>query len=193
MDWFTSDTHFCHDNIIKYCNRPFSDVDQMNEALIDNWNGCVQPGDNIYHLGDFGTYKDLSSIEKIIKRLNGNKFLVAGNHDYSKFINQCGKYFKKISDIDSIKIKDTTATNGVQIVFLSHYGMRVWDKSHFGSWCLFGHSHNRLPPHGLSVDVGVDSTYITGKAEYRPFSYKEIRTFMSTQNIFFEVGKNGGY
>lgn len=78
--WFTSDTHFGHQNIIKYCNRPFKDVDHMNEVLIKNWNSIVDPDDTIYHLGDFAMGpKD--RWPSYIKRLNGMKLLVRGNHD----------------------------------------------------------------------------------------------------------------
>ncbi|MCB0745233.1 MAG: hypothetical protein KDC67_15095, partial [Ignavibacteriae bacterium] len=65
------------------------------------------------------------------------------------------------------------SVNG-QFICLYHYGCRVWNKSHHGSWHLYGHSHGSLPPMGKSVDVGVDAPYITGQAEYRPFSFEEI-------------------
>ena len=51
--WFTSDTHFDHKNIIKYCNRPFKDIDEMNAELERRWNAVVAPGDRVFHLGDF--------------------------------------------------------------------------------------------------------------------------------------------
>jgi len=80
MIYFISDTHFNHSNIIKYCNRPFNNVEEMNEAIINNWNSIVSDEDTIYHLGDFalGT-KD--SIIDIVNRLNGKKYLIRGNHD----------------------------------------------------------------------------------------------------------------
>lgn len=78
--FFTSDTHFNHANIIRFCNRPFNDVEQMNETLIANWNRVVQPEDTVFHLGDFCLG---GSVEwtKILNRLNGKIYLILGNHD----------------------------------------------------------------------------------------------------------------
>lgn len=80
MIYFISDTHFNHKNIIKYCNRPFADVKEMNEILINNWNDTVSQDDTIYHLGDFALGNKEQSLN-IIHELNGNKFLILGNHD----------------------------------------------------------------------------------------------------------------
>ena len=82
--WVISDTHFGHENIIKYCDRTFSDTKEMNECIIDNWNSVVQPQDIIYHLGD--VYMDCSGEEanSILKRLKGRKRLILGNHDDGK-------------------------------------------------------------------------------------------------------------
>lgn len=78
--YFTSDTHFGHTNIIQYEkeHRPFSTVEEMNEALIENWNKIVRPNDRVYHLGDFCFGRH--NID-IANRLNGEKRLVMGNHD----------------------------------------------------------------------------------------------------------------
>lgn len=78
----TSDTHFNHKNIIKYCNRPFESVEHMNEALIQNWNETVGVNDFVYHLGDFAFSKNPENINEIAARLNGNIFLIEGNHDH---------------------------------------------------------------------------------------------------------------
>jgi len=82
MIYLTSDTHFSHYNIIKYCNRPFYSAKEMNEVLIANWNSTVSPEDTIFHLGDFALTKREESAE-IISRLNGYKILIRGNHDRS--------------------------------------------------------------------------------------------------------------
>src|SRR6185503_2555547 len=83
MIWFISDTHFNHNNIIKYSNRPFFSVQEMNETMISNWNNCVAPGETIFHLGDFmcGKRGDVEGIKNLVSRLNGTKVLILGNHD----------------------------------------------------------------------------------------------------------------
>ena len=80
MVFILSDTHFNHSNIIKYCNRPFKSVDEMNDVIINNWNKVVGKDDIVFHLGDFflGSKYDLKDI---VSRLNGKIYLVRGNHD----------------------------------------------------------------------------------------------------------------
>lgn len=80
MIYFISDTHFNHKNIIKYCNRPFKNVDEMNETLVKNWNTLVKDEDSIYHLGDV-TFGKRELSYKIFNQLKGKKYLVRGNHD----------------------------------------------------------------------------------------------------------------
>ena len=78
--YIISDTHFNHYNIIKYCDRPFKTVEEMNQTIINNWNEIVKPDDIVWHLGDIG----LGSKDKVaplVKRLNGRKRLIKGNHD----------------------------------------------------------------------------------------------------------------
>jgi calcineurin-like phosphoesterase family protein len=78
--FFTSDTHFSHTNIIRYCDRPFADTDEMDEAIIANWNAVVSPDDTVYHLGDIALGPIDKSLAKVA-RLNGHKIAVLGNHD----------------------------------------------------------------------------------------------------------------
>lgn len=81
--WFTSDTHFDHANIIEFCARPFASVDEMNRAMIERWNARVQPGDRVYHLGDFA-FGPYSNVAKFLAPLNGQVLLIRGNHDRSQ-------------------------------------------------------------------------------------------------------------
>lgn len=167
MIWFTGDTHFNHTNIIRFCNRPFSDVIEMNETMIDNWNRIVKPNDDIYHVGDFG----FGEVGYIIKRLNGKKYLVRGSHDKSIF-----PYKNEFEDIAQIM--------EVENVVLCHYAMRVWPKSHYGSWHLFGHSHGKLEGQGKSFDVGVDCW------DFYPISLDKVKSEMKKRPDNFNLIKD---
>ena len=96
-----SDTHFCHANIIKYCNRPFENADLMNKVLIENWNNVVNKDDVVLHLGDItagaGKLKDQRT-QEIISQLNGKKIFVRGNHDNGI---RCGQSSFEIFNITS--------------------------------------------------------------------------------------------
>lgn len=78
--WLIGDTHFFHKNIINYENRPFKSVEEMNEALITNWNNKVSKDDKVFVLGDFALCTKNKMFD-IVSRLNGYKVLIMGNHD----------------------------------------------------------------------------------------------------------------
>lgn len=80
MIYFISDTHFNHSNIIEYCNRPFNDIKEMNDTLINNWNSVVKKDDIVYHLGDFAL-ADEEKLKELYSKLNGTIILIRGNHD----------------------------------------------------------------------------------------------------------------
>jgi calcineurin-like phosphoesterase family protein len=169
--WFTSDTHFGHANIVKYSGRPFADVNEMDEALVLNWNSVVKPGDVVYHVGDFALC-EAAIATKIVKRLAGQKYLVFGNHDKrlrkDKGFLENWIWAKDLADI----------TVGEQRVVLMHYAMRVWNQSHRGAWQLHGHSHGSLKEdsHLLQADVGVDCW------DQHPVSFDEIATKMAKKD-----------
>jgi calcineurin-like phosphoesterase family protein len=187
--FFTSDTHFGHTNIIKYCIRPFlfdpskgfddprnRDVDFMDETLIKNWNSVVQPNDTVYHLGDFAFYRDQRKTRNVLRRLNGNKILIRGNHD--EYLEpETLQMFGSVHYYHEISVPDKDV--GKQKIVLLHYGMRVWNKSHRGSWQLYGHSHGTLPddPSSLSFDVGTDCH------GYTPISYEQVKKIMAKKTF----------
>lgn len=174
---FTSDTHFFHANIIKYSNRPFRDVDEMNETLIRNWNAVVAPGDTVWHLGDFA-FCPIEQFKRLLSRLNGTKHAILGNHD--KTITKNIPELLSGNHLASIQHYAELRNDNHPMIVLMHYGMRVWNKSHHGSIMLYGHSHGSLPPWGKSVDVGVDSKEIS--SEYRPYSLKEVLAYMAKRD-----------
>ena len=175
MIWFTSDTHFGHKNIIKYVPRPFSSVEEMDEALIENWNSRVKESDEVYHLGDVALCSP-SKLKKILNRLNGKIYLIKGNHDDSA--EACSDRFEWIKDYYELEVNDPDGYQGKQLLVLFHYAMRVWQASHYGTYHLYGHSHGELPddPTSLSFDVGVDCH------NYAPINYDEIKHIMSKKS-----------
>jgi len=141
---FTSDTHFQHKNIIKYCGRPFETVEEMTEGLVDNWNKEVGPKDHVWHLGDvtFGPFD--------LNRLNGIKHLVRGNHDPISYIQG---YFVDI--LPYHELKGILPKNRALALF--HYPIESWNGKFHGAIHLHGHSHGTTDNTGLlRFDMGVD-------------------------------------
>lgn len=103
--WLISDTHFNHYNIIQYCKRPYTSCEEMNEDLITRWNSVVKPHDIVYHLGDFSMIRhsdeSYNNVKNIVSKLNGDIYLILGNHDRSYSSNLLTWYdlgFKKVYD-----------------------------------------------------------------------------------------------
>ena len=177
--FFTADTHFNHRNIINYCKRPFTSVEEMDETLIQNWNNVVGEGDVVYHLGDFCFGNPWNYIDN----LNGHIKFIVGGHDkelyrYIYDSDEDGTFKKCIyGNLLEIKINK-------QLIVLCHYSMRSWNRSHYGSWHLYGHHHGNLPPHGLSFDVGVDTN------DYYPYSLDDVSNKMKTLSREFVIKEN---
>ena len=145
--FFTADTHFHHINIIKYCKRPFSDIKEMNEVLINNWNKKVKNKDIVYFLGDFGFYECCN----ILPRLNGSIILIKGNHDKYILKSKVKRHFKEIVDSKLLFLKDLN-----KLIVMCHYPLYIWEDMEFDSWHLHGHSHGIVQREGKVLDVGVD-------------------------------------
>jgi calcineurin-like phosphoesterase family protein len=151
--WFTADEHYGHVNVIKFCNRPYENTEEMKESLIENHNSVVKKGDRVFHLGDmFWRSTPLTEALSIVKRLNGQHYYIYGNHDEvfkSPFVRNAFIWCK---DIENLKVQ------GYPNIVLCHYSFRVWHGSHKGAYHLYGHSHGVLPEDmSLSCDVGVDA------------------------------------
>lgn len=173
--FFTADHHFGHKNIIKYSKRPFKDINEMDEVLVQRWNEKISPEDDVYHLGDVG-FSSSGKLRKLLERLNGKIYLINGNHE--KSAHACQTRFEWIKDYYELIIKDDEFECGEQMIVLFHYAMRVWNASHWGSYHLYGHSHCSLPdnPNSLSFDVGVDCH------DFYPLSYDEVKSIMKKKS-----------
>lgn len=176
--FFTSDTHFGHANIIRFCNRPFRNVEEMNEVLIENWNKVVSKGDTVFHLGDFA-FGGSSVWNSIIPRLNGHINLIIGNHDRKNLRQGYMSYFDMVVPQLQIEIEDNS-------IYLNHYPFLCYGGSYRGVWQLFGHVHSGPQADGLDIsrlrvllptqyDVGVDNNNFT------PISYREVKEKIESQ------------
>ena len=145
---FTADTHWGHAGIIAQCGRPFSSVEDMDEAMIAGWNAVVRPIDTVHHLGDIAHKATPARAKAIFDRLNGRKFLIVGNHDdaVTKALKWAGP---------PMQMTEPTVEGRRLVLF--HYAMRAWPGQHRGVIQLYGHSHGRLPGTDRSLDVGVDA------------------------------------
>jgi calcineurin-like phosphoesterase family protein len=158
----------------------------MNEAIILNWNSVVTKEDMVYVLGDviFGNNENSYNL---VRRLNGNKFLIDGNHDsitpeFKALFGWVRSYYELNHDFGG---------EHKQKLVLCHYAFKVWNKSHYGAWNLYGHSHGSLAPVGKQIDVGIDATYKykewfgtdAGVKPLHPVSIDQIRELMRNREI----------
>lgn len=164
--FLTADTHFGHENIIRYCNRPFANADEMNRVLIQNWNSVVHPRDIVWHLGDFAIGKTDAEVAEIFRSLNGTIKLLIGNHD----VDRKGRLIQSLARLPW----QTPPSHYAEIkhdkkrIILSHYAGMTWNNAHHGSYQAFGHSHGQLKSLPRSLDVGVDAQ------NFRPISVEEF-------------------
>ena len=182
--FFTSDTHFFHNNIINFCKRPFQDVEEMNEKLIENWNKVVSDDSTVFHLGDFA-FGGITKWKEILGRLNGSINLILGNHDLSNTsIVSLKENFHSVSVQEKIIV-------GNQVILLSHYPLLCYAGiyNNLGIWALSGHVHltpNKEFNTGKDIprmeymlpkqyDVGVDFN------NYTPISFYDLKKKMDYQ------------
>lgn len=181
--FFASDYHFYHTNVIKYDKRPFDNVSEMNETLIDNWNDKVGRDDTVFYLGDF-SFKNGEAAKEIADSLNGNIHFILGNHDDYRDIKSFGR-FESISDYIHLNVSDAEANRGMQCVTMSHYPMLSWDKINHGSWHIHGHEHQSFTKNPeydwyykrKVLDLGCNGW------DYKPMSFSEIKEIMKTKEV----------
>lgn len=169
--WFTSDTHFNHKSIIDFCSRPFEDVWDMNQKMIQYWNDMVRPQDDIWVVGDFGfTNRYGDDLEEIFKSLNGHKFLVIGNHDERN---------PKVLKLPWEKQIDLgTVRDDKRRAIVCHYPLETWKDAQRGRIMVHGHSHGTLKNViNHRFDVGVDCW------DYHPVSFDELWAIAENQDF----------
>lgn len=174
MNYFTSDIHFWHKNIIKFCNRPFSSLEEMNETIISNYNSRVTPEDTCYFIGDIFFCHKYEAID-LLSKMNGNKILIIGNHDGSK---------TRMLDIGFSEVHDSLELIiGGFPVILNHYPWfmpptesgaytKRSKQQEFRKGVFLVHGHCHSTPETKfrknSLDIGVDGN------NFMPYSEEEV-------------------
>lgn len=168
MNFYIGDLHFGHQSVIEFDNRPFQDVEEMDQRLIQLWNEKVSKDDQVYVLGDFA-FRNKKPAEWYLSQLKGSKHLIIGNHDRKLLKNEAAMgYFQSVDKM--MHVKDM----GRQIC-LCHYPIIDWFGMYYGSWHIYGHIHNG----------GNESTQYMKKLEralnasacinhYAPVSFEEL-------------------
>lgn len=184
MRFVTADNHFGHKAIIGYCKRPFSSVDDMDQEMIRRWNAVVSPDDIVYHLGDLCLGRH-SQASRYLSQLNGHIYILANYFHHDRhwlpksgldpafgpcpyYESKQGHWLEILPPIYILELKEYGEGKWPKALVLCHYPLSVWDRKHYGSWHVYGHSHGQFENVGLSFDVGVDST------DYTPVSIEEI-------------------
>lgn len=162
MDFFTSDTHFGHSNIIGYCNRPFTSVEQMNQEMVERWNRVVMPEDTVYHLGDMAMGPK-AKWQYYRWALRGRIVYILGNHDV-----QYREKFEQLLVMPQDVVLESYRYYSDQygMIDLAHipvegdarrgYERAGMDRSSPADYHLCGHVHDAWVRHGQCINVGVD-------------------------------------
>jgi calcineurin-like phosphoesterase family protein len=171
--WFAADYHHAHPKIVDICNRPTTREEHEEWLIREVHNRWVQKKHVVYLLGDL-SFANRTSTEKFVNRLNGEKFMILGNHDKSA----AGlPQFTQIT-----QIKDFTFSQfGLNIhIVLAHYPLASWNRKPHGAWHLYGHVHGRYKLPGLAFDVGIDNSEIHQfpGGGWRPINLYEVCQIM---------------
>jgi calcineurin-like phosphoesterase family protein len=145
--YFTSDHHFDHAAARTFYRRPFSSVAEMDCEMVARWNSVVEPGDDVWHLGDFAVRQSAERIAYLLRVLNGRTYLVTGNNDDTA-VTECDGW-------QSVQPYAEVTVDGTRLV-LCHYPFRTWRDMDKGAINLHGHSHGKLKPLRRQFDAGVD-------------------------------------
>ena len=151
--WLISDTHFGHENIITYCARPFASAAEMDEAMVARWNDTVKPPDHVYHLGDAVMRRANLAI---VKRLNGHKRLVRGNHDIFRTKEYINAGFQEICGVRVLSN-----------VLCSHFPIHPESLGRFAG-NAHGHIHEKPSPAGKYLNLSVE------RINYTPVALEEV-------------------
>lgn len=186
---YISDLHFSHENCLRFDNRPWTDVNVMNEDIIAKWNNKVDDTDTVYILGDLAM-KGGEPLLNIVKRLNGTKILIKGNHD--RISPQLAKEFNN-KIYDYLEIKD-----GGRNVVLSHYPIPCFNKHFYGEFHLYGHVHNSHEWNFMEsirrsfeeIDIPCNMYGVGAMLEYMDYEPKTLNEIIEGYNAMVKRKEN---
>lgn len=178
--WFTSDLHFWHKNICKYCGRPYETVEQMNAGIINNWKQLVKDDDIVFVLGDLG-FCGIEKLRAEIEQLPGQIYVIQGNHDSDKNLSKLKeegliKDYCKLQYVTIIGDEECPE----QDLTLCHFPMIDWYNKDKGAWMVHGHQHQLPETPSCSVkhwDVGLD------KNHGRPITFEQLKINITKQYV----------
>lgn len=187
--WFTSDLHFEHKNILKFCNRPYETIKDMNIDLINRWNSVVGDDDIAFILGDVMWFDSRTECKKTLEKLRGKEIhIIPGNHDTIKSFEYLSDRF--IIHDSCVTCYITTAT-GINELFLCHFPMATWPHWENNTIHLFGHIHSGPLSSNAVDNPGDDLILKDGKcydvgADNNNYTPIEIRDIYSKLNKIFK-------
>jgi calcineurin-like phosphoesterase family protein len=173
-NYFSSDWHLSHANILKFDKRPFKTIEEHDEAIIKNAMKRLQPGDNFYYLGDF-CFKNARITEGYLQTLassGANLYFIKGNHDGKDTIKLYKQYGTFLGQQDKVKAND-------QEIVLNHFKCLIWDKAHHGAWHFYGHSHGSAEKFewGKSMDLAINIH------DYQIKEFYELKPIMDSREF----------
>lgn len=168
--WVISDTHFAHNNIIKYCDRPFKDAEEQDWKLVENWNKLVKPNDKVYHLGDVYMTAKREYIDNLLSHLNGKKRLILGNHDNGRD-QILHKHFEKID------VWRMFNQFGLLLTHVPVHPTTIGNKTNrhdqpYKLKNIHGHTHTNAEPNGDTKNYKCVCVELT---DYKPVNIEELR------------------
>lgn len=193
--FYTADLHFGHRNVIDFDHRPFLDIDSMDQALIELWNGKVKDSDHVYIIGDFAN-RNMKSEEWYLRQLHGHKHLIIGNHDMKLLNNPAA-----LSYLESVDKMKHISDSGTQIC-LCHFPLAEWNGYYRGHTHIYGHIHNikneaahfmRTKSYALNAGCMINayvpvtlSELLANNCKWKTYGWEECSAHNGKENFAFK-------
>ena len=175
MDYYISDTHFGHEGIIRFCDRPFADAAEMDRALIANWNARVGPDDDVWMLGDVMHAQRVAPAH-YLEKLAGRKHLIIGNHDESNVtvVDPATGAIPFDGFFETIDYALMCTDDKNRKIWMSHYPLL--EALPRGAWMLYGHVHNHrsIPAWDLLRNMDRALNCCVEVNGYMPVTFEEL-------------------